>query len=102
MRTLALTILTMVIVLAARDARAGPDSYCLQGRQWVIPAIVNSPATPSAWRLPAVLTPIAASIRRPRSRASGVAPIGTIGTDTERRPIGSAANTPSSYDCCGA
>ena len=37
MRTLALTILTMVIVLAAGDARAGPDSYCLQGRQWGYP-----------------------------------------------------------------
>ena len=37
MRTLALTILTMVIVLAAGDARAGSDSYCLQGRQWGYP-----------------------------------------------------------------
>ncbi|WOH52425.1 DUF3551 domain-containing protein [Bradyrhizobium sp. sBnM-33] len=47
MRTLALTILTVGMVLAAGQARAqaydfssappGPDSYCLQGRIWGYP-----------------------------------------------------------------
>ena len=39
MRTLALTILTMGIVLAVSPATAetGPNSYCLQGRQWGYP-----------------------------------------------------------------
>ena len=44
MRTLAFTILTMGIALAAGQARAqpasaeaGPSSYCLQGRIWGYP-----------------------------------------------------------------
>ena len=69
MRTLALTILTMGIVLTTGHARAqtynpafrqvgstspapavtGPDSYCLQGCQWGYPGNSSSPATPNAW-----------------------------------------------------
>ena len=97
MRTLAFTILTMSIALAAGQARAQtygpgfygpwayesvPNSYCLQGRDYGYPGIANIPATPNAWPPRAVLSPIAGSIPTSRSPASGAA---TIGSHTERQ-----------------
>ena len=96
MRTLAFTILTMSMVLAAGQARAqtyGPRftapglmrahriATACKGAYGAIRAIANSPTTPNAWPPRAVQTPIAGSIPTTRSRASGAA---TIGPDTER------------------
>ena len=76
MRTLALMILTVGIVLAAGASpraemgpfmapgpiRAHRIAIVCKGAYGAIRAIANSPATPNAWPPRAVLTPVAGSI----------------------------------------
>ena len=68
--------------IPAAQAGAVRAATACRGANGAIPAIANSPATPNAWPPQAVPTPIAGSIRKPRMRASGVAP---IRADTEQQ-----------------
>ena len=71
-----------VVSTSPAPAVTGPDSYCLQGRQWGYPGNRQFNSYAHAWPPRAVLTPIAGSIPSTRSRTGGTA---LIGPDTERQ-----------------